>query len=161
MSTCPECGVRLKVGLKYCDFCGTKVAASPSATGHPGPAAHGTVVGALKGLALGCLAIGILVSVGSRLKGPGPSPAPLPPSAADGRGRATATCQTAIRQQVRAPFRVIAFRSALVAEERAGYAVSGTVELQSAAGEVQRRKYWCRVRPDAGAGMLVDEGKLY
>ena len=62
---------------------------------------------------------------------------------------------------MRAPFRVIAFRSALVAEERGGYVVSGTVELQSAAGDLQRKRYFCRVHPDARAGMVLDEGKMY
>ena len=153
-----------RAGDKYCEFCGTKVSAGveirPPAERQLALAAHGSAAGLLKGIAVGLLAIGILFYVGNRLRGHVPSP-PSPPSGADGKRQASATCETAIRAQVRAPFRVIAFRSALVAEERGGYAVSGAVELQSTAGELQRKRYFCRVHPDADAGIVVDEVKTY
>lgn len=158
---CPECGVEFKPGVKYCDFCGTKVAAADVAPAVTASQTHGsTAAGMLKGIAAGCLAIGLLVHVGNRLKEQKAAQVP-PPSVVVGRHQAAAACETAIREQVRGPFRVISFRSVLVAEERAGYVVSGTVELQSAAGELQRKRYFCIVHPDANAGMVLDEGKMY
>jgi len=73
---------------------------------------------------------------------------------------AAATCENAIGQQVRAPFRVIAFRESRVGKEQEGVVVSGTVEVQSAAGEVQRRRYSCRLHPDERGALVLDEGKL-
>ena len=108
-----------------------------------------------------CLASGILVYVGSRLRGQNPSSPTPAPIVTDGKHQAAATCEAAIRQRVQGPFRVITFRSALVAEERGGYAVSGSVELQSTAGELQRERYFCRLHPDAHAGMVIDEVKMY
>ena len=161
---CPECGVDFRAGDKYCEFCGTKVSAEvevrPPAERQQVRAAHGSAAWPLKGIAVALLTVGILIYVGNRLTGHDPAPPP-PPSGADGKRQAAATCETAIRAQVRAPFRVIAFRSALVAEERGGYAVSGAVELQSTAGELQRKRYFCRVHPDAAAGIVVDEVKMY
>lgn len=156
---CPECGVERKAGLKYCDFCGRKVAegiaAAPPAKGQT----SGAEVGVLKGLAVICLLIGILVYVGNRLRGQEKADI-APPGAIDGKRQAAATCEAGIRGQVRSPFRVIAFRSTLVAEERGVFSVSGTVELQSFAGDLQRKRYYCRVHPDARAGMVLDEGTL-
>lgn len=161
---CPECGVEFRPGGKYCDFCGTKIAAEvavrPPAESQQA-AAHGSAAGMLKGIAVVCLALGVLVYVGGRLRGPDPSSPPPAPPVADGKHQAAATCEAAIRQQVRGPFRVIAFRSALVAEERGGYVVTGTVELQSTAGDLQRQRYFCRVHPDPRAGMVLDEGKMF
>jgi len=162
---CLECGVEFRAGDKYCEFCGTKVSDKVDirlpAERRQALAVHGSAAGMLKGLAAVCLAIGILVYVGSRFRGQGPSSPTPPPVVADGKHQAAATCEAAIRAQVPAPFRVIAFRSTLVAEEREGSAVSGSVELQSAAGELQRKRYFCRVHPDARAGMVLDEGKMY
>jgi hypothetical protein len=152
--------VELKAGVKYCDFCGKKVAADVEAASPAARPARGTAGGLLKGIAVGCLAIGILAYVGNRLKEQAPPPAP-PPSAPDGKRQAAAACEAAIRKQAPAPFRVIAFRSTLVAEETPGYTVSGSVELQSAAGELQRKRYFCSIHPDASAGMVVKEGKIY
>ena len=161
---CPECGVEFRAGDKYCDFCGTKVAAEgdvrPPAESQQA-AAHGSAAGMLKGIAIACLALGVLVYVGNRLRGGDPSSPPPAPIVADGRHQAAAACEAAIRQQVRGPFRVIAFRTALVAEERGGYVVSGTVELQSAAGELQRKRYFCSIHTDPRAGMVLNEGKMY
>ena len=99
---------------------------------------RGRQPGCSRGSPSGASSIGILVYVGNRRRGQESRAASPPPSALDGKRQAAATCEAAIRQQVRGPFRVIAFRSALVAEERGGYTVSGTVELQSIAGDVQR-----------------------
>ena len=160
---CPECGVEFRAADKYCDFCGTKVAGEvdvrPS-TESQQAAAHGSAAGMLKGAAVACLAIGILVYVGNRLRGQDLVKPPPAPIVAHGKQQAAASCETAIRKQVRGPFRLIAFRSTLVAEEREGYVVSGTVELQSTAGELQRRRYFCRVHPDARGGMVLDEGRM-
>jgi hypothetical protein len=152
--------VEFKPGVKYCDFCGTKVAVAAESPAAPTKPASRTAAGLLKGLAVVCLAIGILVYVGNRLTKQKAAPAFLP-SALDGKRQAAATCEAAIRDQARGPFRVISFRSVLVAEERPGYSVAGTVELQSAAGELQRRRYFCRVHPDARAGMVLDDAKVY
>ncbi|MHB8835769.1 MAG: hypothetical protein ACYC9Y_08670 [Candidatus Methylomirabilia bacterium] len=157
---CPECGVECKPGVKYCDFCGTKLAVDDVVPAAGENQTSRRAAGMLMGLAVGCLAVGILVYVGSRLKEQRAAPAP-PPSALDGKRQAAATCEAGIRDQARGPFRVIALRSVLVAEERSGYVVSGTVELQSAAGELQRKRYFCRVHPDARAGMVLDEGKMF
>lgn len=157
---CPECGVEYKPGVKYCDFCGTKVAVDAVVPAAAKSRTYSTAAGLLKGLAVGCLTIGILVYVGNRLKEQKAAPVP-PPGIADGKHQAAATCEAAIRDQARGPFRVIAFRSSLVANEREGYVVSGTVELQSAAGELQRKRYFCRVHPEAQAGMVSDDARLY
>jgi hypothetical protein len=160
---CPECGVEFRAGGKYCDFCGTKIASEvavrPPAESQQ--AAHGSAAGMLKGVAVVCLALGVLGYVGGRLRGPDPSSPPPAPIVADSKHQASAICETAIRAQARGPFRVIAFRSALVAEERGEYVVTGTVELQSTAGDLQRKRYFCRVHPDPRAGMVLDEGKMY
>ncbi len=156
---CPECGVENKAGLKYCNFCGTKL---EEETALPPPVkkpANGAALGLLKGLAVACLAAGLLVYAGKSLRERRNAPVP-PPSGLEGERQAAATCEAAIRGRVRAPFRVIAFRSSLVAAEVAGYAVSGTVELQSTMGEVQRKRYFCRVHPDARTGMVLDEGRM-
>ena len=152
--------MELKAGVKYCDFCGRKVAAEDEAAPSARKPARGRASGLLKGIAVGCLAIGILVYVGNRLREQAPLPPP-PASTPDGKGQAAAACEAAIRKQARAPFRVIALRSILVAEETPGYTVTGSVELQSAAGELQRKRYFCKVHPDARAGMVLDEGKIY
>lgn len=157
---CPECGVEVKPGVKYCDFCGTKVAVAAVVPAAADGQARRTVAGMLKGLVAGGLAIGILVYVGGRLKEQAAAPVP-PPSALEGQHLAAATCEAAIRDQARGPFRVIAFRSSLVAAERGGYVVSGTMELQSAAGELQRKRYFCRVHPDAQAGLVLDDARVY
>lgn len=128
--------------------------------GRQARAPHRPAAGILAGLAIVCLAVGLFVFVGRRLGEKEASPV-APASVPDGKSRAVALCESHIRKQVRAPFRVIAFRSPLAGEERGGYMVSGTVELQSAAGDLQRKKFWCRISRDAAAGMLVDEGKLY
>jgi hypothetical protein len=157
--------VDFRAGDKYCEFCGTKVsvelALPPPAEIQQARAANGSAAGRLRWIAVVCLASGILVYVGSRLRGQEPSSPTPTPIVADGKHQAAATCEAAIRKRVQGPFRVIAVRSALVAEERGGYAVSGSVELQSAAGELQWRRYFCRVHPDAHAGMVLDEGKMY
>jgi hypothetical protein len=113
----------------------------------------------LKGLTVALLAAGVLAYVGTARRDKQPPPAA--PVSLDVKHQAAAACETAIRRQARAPFRVIAFRSTLVADDRGGHTVSGSVELQSAAGEVQLKRYFCRVRPDGQAGMTVDEGKVY
>lgn len=163
LKRCPECGVELKPGLKYCDFCGRKVAiedaAASDAKGFRAWALRPTAVGTLKAVAAGCLVAGILAVAAHRHRAQETAPV-SPPDIPESKRQASATCESAIRQQVRAPFRVIAFRSALVAKEKAGYAVSGSVELQSMAGEVQLKRYFCRVHPDARTGMVLDEGKL-
>jgi len=158
--------VEFRAGDKYCDFCGTKVAVDvdvhPPAESPQALAAPGSATGILKGIAVGFLAIGILIYAGNLLRGqdPSPPPTPPPPSVADGKRQAAATCEAAIRQQARGPFRVIAFRSVLVADERGGFVVSGTVELQSTAGDLKRQRYFCRVHPDPRAGMVLDEGRM-
>ena len=158
---CPECGVELKAGLKYCDFCGRKVAVDTAVAPPVKQQASGAAAGMFKGLAVVCLSIGIMVYVGNRLRDKAGVTTPTtPPSVAGGKHQAAATCEAGIRRQVRAPFRVIAFRSSLVAEERGGFSVTGTVELQSIAGEVQRKRYFCQVHLDPQAGMVLDEGKL-
>ena len=157
---CPEGGVELKAGVKYCDFCGKKVASEDKAVPPGKKHEWGTAGGLLKGIAVGCLAIGILAYVGNRLKEQAPLPRP-PASTPDNKRQAAVTCEAAIRKQARAPFRVIALRSTLVAEEPPGYTVTGSVELQSAAGELQRKRYFCRVHPDSQAGLVLDEGKIY
>jgi Na+-transporting methylmalonyl-CoA/oxaloacetate decarboxylase gamma subunit len=151
--------VELKVGVKYCDFCGTKVAEESPVSAPAKKQTRGTASGMIAGIAVGFLAIGILIYVGSSIKKQKTSTTP-PPVSVDGKRQAAATCEAAIRLQVRAPFRVIAFRSTLVGEERGGYVVSGTVELQSAAGELQRKRYSCKVHPDPRTGMVLDEGRL-
>ena len=155
---CPECGVDLRPGVKYCDFCGEKVAddvAAPPAGGGKAPSPRRSIGGVLAVVAVACVAAGIL-AFGVRRQAERQN-APTPPAAApDARRQAAATCETAIRGQVRAPFRVIAFRSALVAEERGAYAVSGTVEVQSVAGEVRRQRYSCRIRQDPQSGMVAE-----
>lgn len=155
---CPECGVEIKAGIKYCDFCGTKVVDVVVGSAAKMPA-HVRAGGRLAGIAIGILAIGILVYVGNTLKRQKTTPVP-PPVSLDHKRQASATCEVAIRLQVRAPFRVIAFRSTLVAEEQGGYVVSGTVELQSTAGDLQRKRYFCGVHPGASGGMVLDEGRL-
>ena len=148
----------LKAGLKYCDFCGRKVAVEVAVAAPASTPARGAAGGMFKWLAVACLSIAALVYLGSRL---GVKEIPQTPRSLDGKRQVAAVCEAGIRDQARGPFRVIAFRSALVAEERGGYVVSGTVELQSAAGELQRKRYFCRLHPDARAGMVLDEGKMY
>lgn len=155
---CPECRVPLKDGLKYCEFCGRKVDVDVVVAAFAKKPVAGAAGGMLKGLAVVCLSIGALVYLGSRLGG---KEIPQAPRSLDGKRQVAAVCEAGIRDQARGPFRVIAFRSALVAEERGGYVVSGTVELQSAAGELQRKRYFCRLHPDARAGIVLDEGKMY
>jgi hypothetical protein len=150
--------VTLKPGVKYCDFCGMKVCLD--AVPQPRARKCGGAAAVLRGVVLGSAAIGLLVFAGYRLRERKPPPPHRPPSALDGKQRATATCEAAIRQRARAPFRVIALRSTLVADDREGYVVSGSVELQSIAGEVRRSRYFCRVHPDERAGMLLDEAKI-
>lgn len=157
---CPECGVEHKPELKYCDFCGTKVAAEAVVPAAETQQARRRAGGTFTGLAVVCLAVWLLFHVGNRLQEEKAAPVP-PPRALEGKRQAAATCEAGIRDQARGRFRVISFRSALVAEERAGYVVSGTVELQSAAGELQRKRYFCRVHPEARAGMVLDEGRMY
>jgi hypothetical protein len=114
----------------------------------------------LRGLLPVCLLVGILVFAASSLREKKPAPAALP-SSPDANHQVSAACETAIRQQARGPFRVIAFRSALVAEERGGYVISGSVETQSAAGDLQRKKYLCRFHRDALGGLVLDERTMY
>jgi hypothetical protein len=155
--------VEYRAGDKYCEFCGTKVSGEveirPPADRQKTRAVPGPAAGMLKGIALACLAVGILAYVGSRRREQHLSPAP-PPIFAGSKQQAAAICEAAIRLQVRAPLRAIAFRSILVAEDGAGYAVSGSVELQSTAGDLQRKRYYCRARSDASSGMVLDEAKL-
>jgi len=160
---CPECGVDLRAGVKYCDFCGERVADDVAAAAAAAQARaqppHRTGGRMLAGIAIACVVAGIL-AYGARRQGEQQS-APAPPQAGpDAKHQAAATCEAAIRGQVKAPFRVIEFRSALVAEERDGYAVSGTVELQSVAGEVRRQRYSCRIRRDPRSGMVSDAARL-
>jgi hypothetical protein len=159
---CSECGVELKAGLKYCDFCGRKVAepASPAVVAPPpGSAARGAVGRLLGGIAAAGLAIGLLVSVGNRLREPEALPPPPLPGS-EGKRLAAATCEEALRRQVPAPFRVISFRSSLAAEASGGFVVSGSVELQSTAGEVQVKRYFCKAHRDAQKGIVADEARI-
>ena len=157
---CPECGVELKPGLKYCDFCGRKVDGDGVAPPDRRPA-RGTAGGVLKAIVVIGLAIGMLVYVGNRRRAEQAAPVP-PPGAVDGKHRAAATCESAIRDQVRGPLRVIAFRSSLVAEEAGGgYAVSGSIELQSTSGDLQRKRYLCRFHRDVGGDLVPDEVKMF
>lgn len=158
---CPECGVDFKPGVKYCDFCGVKVVVDEAVPATPARRTHRSLAaGLLRGLVVVGFAVGILQYVGGRLKEQAAAPIPAS-SALEAKHLAAATCEVSVREQVRGPFRVIAFRSVLVAEEQVGYVVSGTVELQSAAGEQQRKKYFCRVHPDGNAGMTLDDARLY
>jgi hypothetical protein len=169
---CPECGVELKAGLKYCDFCGTKVLADAAAPkpggaggertglGRPGGGPWRTAADAFKAVVAVCLVAGAFVFLGKRL-GQREAPPPPHPVALDAKRQAGAACEERVRREVREPFRVIAFRSALVAEEKGGYVVSGTVDLQSLSGELQRKRYWCSVQPDARARLVAGEGRLY
>lgn len=146
----------LKPGIKYCDFCGRKVPVELQ-SGRP---AGGDLPRALGNWALVALAVGALVFTIHGLGKKKPSPAP-PPGGGDINHRVSAACESAIRQQARGPFRVIAFRSTLVSEEQRGYVVSGSVDLQSAAGDLQRKRYFCRFHRDDQAGLVLDEGKTY
>jgi hypothetical protein len=154
--------VELKPGIKYCDFCGRKVeaAAAPPAAGPARPSGTRRAAGVLAGLAVVGLAVWLLLDVGGRLQRPSPSPAPAAPGSDDKR-RAVAACEAAIRNRAPAPFRVISFPASRVSDGARGYTVSGSVDLQSASGELQRKRYTCSVRADGGAGMLVDEGRIY
>lgn len=160
---CPECGVDSRVGSKYCEFCGRQLPAAVE------PRASETRQAQLRlqtakrifiGIAVACLVIGVLVFVGRRL-GEREPPPPASPSLPDAKRQAAAACEVALRQQARGPFRGISFRSTLVAEELGGYVVSGSVELQSVAGEVQLRRYSCRFHSDLQAGMVLDDGIIY
>jgi hypothetical protein len=159
---CVECGVELKPGLKYCDFCGRKVpslASLPGSIAPPGRAARDTAGRLLGGLAAVGLAVGVLVSVGNRLREPA-APAPAAAPAPGSKRLASATCEEAVRRQVRAPFRVISFRSSLVAETSGGFVVTGSIELQSAAGDVQVKRYFCKAHRDAQKGFVSDEARI-
>ncbi len=161
--SCPECGVASRAGSKYCEFCGSKLPAAVEPRASETRQAQSrprTAKRIFKGIAVACLAIGVLVFVGRRPGEREPQPS-APPSAPDAKRQASAACEAALRQQARGPFRVISFRSTLVAEERGGYVVSGSVELQSVAGEVQLRPYYCRFHGDIQAGMVLDEGKIH
>ena len=105
------------------------------------------------------VAIGVLVYVGQQIKEPVAPPPPLS-SAREGKNQAVTVCEAAIKRQAPAQFRVIAFRSTLVAVEQTGYAVSGSVELQSLAGEVQRKRYFCRIQPDSRGGMVPEQARI-
>lgn len=151
--------MQVKAGLKYCDFCGTKVEDEVQVAAPAKKQAHGVALGTLVWVVFLCLAIGILVYVGKGLREQRTPPVP-PPISLDDKRQAAEACEAGIRKQVRAPFRVIAFRSSLVAEVQEGYAISGSVELQSVVGEVQRKRYFCRVHRDVRAGMVLDECRL-
>jgi len=116
------------------------------------------------GLVASVVAIGLVIGGFVYLGGRGleregtPAPAPAPLA---GKRLAAAACEEHIAGIVAPPLRVIAFRSSLVAEGEGGVVVSGTVDLQSLAGELQRRRYWCRVSPGAAGGPAVEDGRLY
>ena len=151
---CPECGVEVRAGAKYCDFCGRKVHVEREVT----PPGKGRRSWAVVG-AIAAVAAGFLIYAGNQFGAKTELAAPAP-TGTDGQRQAVAVCEGSIRQQARAPFRVIAFRSTLIAEEKAGYVISGSVELQSAVGELQRRRYFCRVRTDPRSGLILDEGRI-
>jgi hypothetical protein len=67
-------------------------------------------------------------------------------------------CELFVRKQAPEPYTVKSFASALVSQDKGGYAVSGVVELRDSAGAVRRRRYSCAVHLDAAAGMVVDSG---
>ena len=113
----------------------------------------------LKALAALCLVAGILGYLGGWFRQREPSPAPAAGSL-DGKQQATTACEDAIRNEPLAPFRVISFPSGLVGREKDGYAVSGSVDLQSTTGDLLRKRYFCRVRPDSRGRMIVGEARL-
>jgi hypothetical protein len=162
---CPECGTEIRVGDKRCLFCGLDVSPGPEAAAparrgaDPGRERLRAALAVLRAVVAVSVVVGIFVFVGRNLATRGVPDAP-PRGPATPTAQAAAACEDFVRGQVRPPFRLIAFRSSLVAEERGAYVVTGTVELQSVDGVVKRRKYRCQVRANAGAGMVVDEGRL-
>ncbi len=145
-------------GEQRCEFCGRRL----SAPAVPPPAARAgrprAAFEALKAIGLACLVAGAFLYVSRH--GGEPDATTKPPAGLDLKRQAVAACEDGIRRQVRAPFRVIAFRTALVAEEQGIFAVSGTVELQSVAGELRLRRYSCRLRREARSGVVLEEGRL-
>jgi len=155
---CPECGVENKAGARRCAFCGRKIARDDAAFS---PARKGGRATGLLWLIVVFGLLGGVVVFGKRLRGQLALPPPAPPQEMVDKRQAAAACEEHTRRGVKSPFRVIAFRSGLVAEEEGGFVVSGTVDLQSLAGELQRKRYWCRVRRDGQAGAVVGEGRLF
>lgn len=163
---CPVCGVVPRPGDRRCEFCGRKI---PSEPAPPQPAAAGRkgrggaarlAVDALKAVGVGCIILGLFISVGGRI-GDRAASTPRPSDKPDAKSQAYAACETHIAEQVRAPLSVKSFRPGLVAQERGGYTVTGTVELQSAAGTPHWKRFRCRVRPGDAAGIVIEEGVVY
>lgn len=154
---CESCGAALKEGAERCPFCGKRVAAAvaapPAGARRPSRAPGGV----LATIVVACLVLAAVYAARRLGEQPPPPAPPLP--AMEAKLQASAACEERIRREVRSPFRVIAFRSGLVAEDQAGHVVTGTVDLQSVTGDLQRRRYRCRVIAGP-AGPVAEEGRL-
>jgi hypothetical protein len=153
---CPECGVENKAGTRRCTFCGRKLARDEA----PPPGGRGWA-GLVLGLVLG---IAFLAGAGVLLgrRPAGREEAAVPPVAAPiEKLEAAAACEEYIRGVVPTPFRVTGFPASRVSDAEGGQVVAGTVDLQSLAGEVQRKRYWCRVRPVPDGAAPAVEGRVF
>jgi hypothetical protein len=153
---CASCGAAIKDGAERCPFCGKRVA-SPVPAHHAGTRPSRAPGGVLATVVVACIVLA--AAFAARRLGEQPPPPPPSPPALEAKRQAAAACEERVRREVRSPFRVTAFRSGLVAEDQAGHVVTGTVELQSVTGDLQRRRYRCRVTRGA-AGPVVEEGRL-
>lgn len=160
---CPECGVPLRPKDKRCEFCGRKVdpetPAAPPRRAARKPAAK-TAINFLKTVGSVGLIVGVLLVVRRNTAERG-GPAPLRQPGEVETQRAYKVCEEYIRRHPPATFAVTSIASGLVAAEREGFAVSGTVELQDPAGAAVRRRYSCKVLADPRSGLLVKEGNIY
>lgn len=153
----------LRVGLKRCEFCGRKVPDDD-----PAPASRRRVrkpaaawpPNILKAVGVAGLVIGLFFVVPKYAARRG-GPTPPPVVRESDRQQAFKVCEHYIKRHPPATFSVSSIASGLVAQDKDGFAVTGTVELQDPAGAAVRRRYSCRVLPDEKTGMIVEEGRIF